>query len=348
MVSTKEVKRELSQRAERVTQPQFLNERVRPLVGLDSDEAGRWESRVIQLDGTGACTVELKLDGEQVAFGKLFPDDSGPAMYAKLQELRSAGFGAKQHYQSVEPLGFIAEYDMLLTRPALGPAVADHIGTNNVALTEGAMKAGKWLAKLHTLPIRIGAAKPLLESGELLPLARRIAKTVHRRSESLALLLEMIGELEKLAEESVEGLMVQSHGQYRPIHVFVNDSTVMVIDLDRSRPCDPARDIAEFLHRLRMTTFWRMGSVEGANAPTEAFLSAYISMVPGKSYLTNLRFHWARYVFHSLNNKLKKQDSAERDLDHTIAFYRSEFENVINGCFGLSAFDIARANGSSH
>ena len=146
----------------------------------------------------------------------------------------------------------------------------------------------------------------------------------------------MIQALEDLAGDTVEGLLVQSHGQYRPIHVFIGDATVTVIDLDRSRPCDPARDTAEFLHRLRMTTFWHTGSVEPADAPTQAFLAAYSSTIADSACLANLQFHWARYIFHSFNHKLKDTDSSDLEVDSIVQFYRSEFEQAINGRFSAS------------
>ena len=331
MVSTKDVKRTLSRRVEIVTQPQFLDMEVLPFLGMEDGAQGDWETHIIQLDGTGAATVEIKRDGRQMAFAKLFPDASGPQMYAKLKTLRAAGFGSGERYQAVEPLGFIPEYAMLLTKPAEGRAVSTHIGVDDEALVAGAREAGIWLAKLHRAPIHTGTPKPMLESGELLSLARRLAKMLCRRPEYLSLTLDMIQALEKLAAETEDGLRVQSHGQYRPIHVFISDASVTVIDLDRSRPCDPARDVAEFLHRMRMTMFWRTGAVEPADAATDAFLVAYRSAMAERPYLTNLRFHWARYIFHSLNRKLKGHDPSDLALDATVAFYRSEFDNVING-----------------
>jgi len=331
VVSTKDIKLTLSRRVEIVTQPQFLDVEVLPFLGMEDGAKGDWETHIIQLDGTGAATVEVKRDGQQRAFAKLFPDASGPQMYEKLKALRAAGFGPGERYQAVEPLGFIPEYAMLLTKPAEGPAVSTNIGVDDEALVAGAREAGVWLAKLHRSPLRTGPPKPLLESGELLSLARRLAKMLCRRPQYLSLALDMIQALEKLAAETEDGLRVQSHGQYRPIHVFISDASVTVIDLDRSRPCDPARDVAEFLHRMRMTMFWRTGAVEPADAATDAFLVAYRSAMAERPYLTNLRFHWARYIFHSLNRKLKGHDPSDLALDATVAFYRSEFDNVING-----------------
>jgi hypothetical protein len=328
--STRSVKLELSRRVEAVRRPEFLDARVRPLLGADG-RAGAWETRVVQLDGTGAATLEITLDRSQRVFAKLYPDDSGAHVYEKLKALRAAGFGAGERYQAVEPLGFLRECGMLLARAAEGPAVSTFIGTQPEALRAGSREAGAWLAKLHTSPLRIGAPRSLLDSGELLSLARRLAKTIRRQPRFLDLALEIIGVVEALAAETHEGVWVQSHGQYRPIHVFVGDAAITVIDLDRSRPCDPARDVAEFLHRLRMTHFWQTGSVAPAETATEEFLATYRKATGQPAYLANLRFHWARYIFHSLNRKLKGMDDNDAEADQTVAFYRSELERVVSG-----------------
>src|SRR5215216_983598 len=70
----------------------------------------------------------------------------------------------------------------------------------------------------------------------------------------------MIREMERMAEETVDGILVQGHGQYRPIHVFMGGSSVTVIDMDRSRPYDPAYDVVEFLVRMRKSVLKYAGS----------------------------------------------------------------------------------------
>ena len=81
------------------------------------------------------------------------------------------------------------------------------------------------------------------------------------------------------------------------------------------------------------------GSASAADAATEAFLTAYTAAV-GQTYLANLRFHWARYVFHSLNHKLlnhrpKDGNVGDLGMDSVVTFYRSEFEDAVQGRFGI-------------
>ena len=171
-----------------------------------------------------------------------------------------------------------------------------------------------------------------MASSELLSVARRLAKVMTRSPGHLGTADGMIREIE-MAEDTVDGILVQGHG-HRPIHVFIGGSSVTVIDMDRSRPYDPAYDVVEFLVRMRKSVLKYAGSVEPANAPTDAFLETYISAVLDRSHLSNLSFHWARFILHGLNGEMKDDESGDPEFDRTIA-YHSEFENVLEGRLGV-------------
>lgn len=335
-MSSKEIKQDLSRRIDVVNQPGFLDSRVRPHFPDARVNGSGWETRVLQLDGTGAATLEIGLGGRKV-FAKFYrPDDEGaPQIYEKLKALRAAGFGPGERYQVAEPLDVVPEYGMLLTKGAEGPAVSDFIGGDRDALVSGAVESARWLARLHSSPVRIGKPRSLAASSELLSVARRLAKVMTRSPGHLKTADGMIRRMEVMAEETVDGLLVQGHGQYRPIHVFVGGPAVTVIDMDRSRPYDPSYDVVEFLVRLRKSVLKREGSVEPADAPTRAFLEAYVSAVPDRSYLANLPFHWARFILHGLNGEMKEDRTGDPEFDRIIAFYHSEFESVLEGRFSV-------------
>ena len=213
---------------------------------------GDWETRVVQLDA--GATIEIGLGSQQKVFAKLYPDESGSLIYEKLKTLRAYGFGPGERHQAVEPLSFIP--NTTCSSPAAeGCQYPRTLGLMRGRCWPGAKGAAIWLAKLHSTPLRIGTPRALLDSGELLPLARRLAKTLCRRPQFLGLALEMIQALEDLAGQGPpwKGCWSKATANIGRF-IFIGDSSVTVIDLDRSRPGDPARDTAEFLHRLRMTT----------------------------------------------------------------------------------------------
>jgi hypothetical protein len=338
MSITRNVKEELKRRVATASEEGFLETRFRPLVEVANGEGNGnghgagWGVRVIQLDSTGAATVEIRRNGGRAVFAKFFPPGTeGKAIHDKLVALREAEFGAGSAYQVVEPLAWLPELDLLVCAEALGPSVAEVLASDDPAARLPAVReAATWLGRLHSTPLRIGKAHSLIVSTEILSLTRRLAKVAAEHPDYVPEALVRIERLEALALDTVDGLAVQSHGQYRPIHVFLGGDTTTVIDLDRSRPADPARDTAEFLHRLRRQLSGDGRPAEEVEAATVAFLDAYRAAVPDPgAWLANLRFHWARYVFHSMNRKLKKGDSPEDD--QAVDTYRADFEALVDG-----------------
>jgi hypothetical protein len=332
---SRQVKRGQVTRAETVCAPAFLDRFVRPHLGpAAAHGGGTWRTTVIQLDGSGAATVRISLDGCAPVYAKLFPFEDGPAVYAKLQALRAAGMGAGQRYQTVEPVAWHDEHRVLLCRAARGQALSELVAGDVDQLTAAAAEAGRWLGRLHGRALRIGTPASLLVTGELTSLAKRLAKVVVDHPDYLDVALGMLERLDGLSRDTVDGLQVQSHGQYRPIHVFLSPEVVTVIDLDRSVPGDPARDVAEFLHRLRLGVHSATGDIARADPPCAAFLAAYRESAPA-DHLANLPFHWARYVFHSLTRKVKTGEAGTgAPEDAVLGLYRSEFDRVAQGRAG--------------
>jgi hypothetical protein len=330
------VKQQQVSRAEQVCSPEFLEQHVRPHLGVDAPVAGgTWHTTVIQLDGTGAATVRVDLDGSRPVFAKLFPFDDGPAVFAKLQALRTSGLGAGQRYQVVEPLAWIGEEKVLLCRGALGSPISDLLAGDVDVLAAATAQAGHWLGRLHAADLRIGPPHSLLVTGELASLAKRLAKVSAAHPRYVRQATNMLAQLDALTYDTVDGLLAQSHGQFRPIHVFLSPDVVTVIDLDRSAPADPARDVAEFLHRLRLGVHTATGDISRADPACASFLAAYRESADGAEHLVNLRFHWARYVFHSLNGRVKDGESTYDDGGNAeFRLFVSEFDGIVSGRAG--------------
>jgi hypothetical protein len=321
-------------RAERVRTPEFLDHYVRPHLGPDAPAGGTWTTQVIQLDGSGAATVRAELDGGPPVFAKLFPFEDGPAVHAKLQALRGAGLGEGSPYQAVEPLAWYDEEKVLLCRGAPGRPLSDLLAADGQQLVAACARAGRWLAHLHGAALRVGAPQSLLVTGELTSLAKRLAKVAAGNPDYVDTALAMLERLDALTHDTADGVVAQSHGQYRPIHVFLSEQAVTVIDLDRSAPADPARDAAEFLHRLRIGVHDATGDVSRADPPSAAFLDAYRAETRGDP-LRNLRFHWARYILHSVNRSIKSGEADWRGGgDAEFRLYREEFDRVVEGRAG--------------
>ncbi|MBY9073989.1 hypothetical protein K1X13_04050 [Nocardioides sp. WL0053] len=330
--TSRRVKTEQLARMETICSTPYLERFVRPYLPAGTPDDGEWRTKTIQLDGSGAATVQICRDGAEPVFAKAFPFDDGPDVYAKLQVFRVTGFGAGQRYQTVEPLAWEEGQQVMLCRAAPGRAVSELIGGPVDALCDATAEAGRWLGSFHGSQIRVGAPQSLLVTGELTSLAKRLAKTTTQQPDYLPVALEMLAALDGLTYGTADGLLAQSHGQYRPIHVFTTPDTVTVIDLDRSAPADPARDVAEFLHHTRTSTYVATGDVHRADEPCSAFLAGYRETA-GEEPLTNLRFHWARYVLHSLSKQVKSGDIPPHTVEThpTYLRYRAEFDRIVDG-----------------
>ncbi len=329
---SRRVKVEQLARMETICSEPYLEDFVRPRLDADASTKGPWKTEVIQLDGSGAATVRIALDDGTPVYAKAFPYTDGPDVYAKLQVFRLTGFGEGRRYQTVEPLSWDADQKVMLCRAAPGRAVADLIGGPSAQLAAATAEAGRWLGTFHHADLRVGPPQSLLVTGELTSLAKRLSKTTAERPGYLRVGLEMLAALDELTYSSSDRAVTQTHGQYRPIHVFISPGTTTVIDLDRSAPGDPARDVAEFLHHLRSGTYVATGHAHRADEACRSFLAAYRE-VAGSESLTNLQFHWARYVMHSLSRQVKSGDvdSENVDRDPTYLRYRAEFDRIVDG-----------------
>jgi hypothetical protein len=326
---------DLAGRIEEVMRPEVVVSLLRAYVSPRLSAADV-QTRVVQFDGTGAATLQIDVEGHGGLYAKLFRDRTRAArVYEKIVGLRSAGLGAGARYQAVEPLAVAPNLGMMLTRAAEGVPVSDHIRTDDPALLDGVRHAAAWLARLHRATVRVGPPLPLLASGELLPLAGRLAKSLSRSPAYTGLAIDMVRTLEGVAEHTAEGLLVQTHGQYRPFHVFVDDSTVSVIDLDRTRPSDPSRDVAEFVSRMRAVAWKTTGAVAWVDGATDAFVRTYADEVGDRAYLTNFRFHWARQTLRSLSKQLKDMGTDGFDGHPKAGFARAEFQRAVAGSFGV-------------
>jgi aminoglycoside phosphotransferase (APT) family kinase protein len=162
-----------------------------------------------------------------------------------------------------------------------------------------------------------------------LKLSDRLAKAAAAHPEELRHLLDLLGKMEEVADRRRPVEPVQGHGQFRPIHVFLGAGGVTVIDLDRSGPGDPARDVAEFIHRLRSALGRDGGAGPHADALTTVFLREYADRAPGR--LGNLPFYHGFQVLVSLCRHMKRLDPDDPARPAMLDFYARELEAVTSG-----------------
>jgi aminoglycoside phosphotransferase (APT) family kinase protein len=206
-------------------------------------------------------------------------------------------------------------------------------GHASVDLVAGSREAAKWLTALHRSSLKTGSPDSDWDSLKLFRMARRLIKAVAAHPERLDTIRELLEMLEqRIAELPANRPFVFTHGRYHHDHVFLEADTTTVIDLDRCRPSDPAKDAAEFVRVLRLTAFKKGIDMDCAEEATKIFLGTYLSEIPEAA--ASLGLYWATFVFHSFLGGLKKGRAAgARSWEELTQFYLSEM---------MRAFQFAR------
>jgi hypothetical protein len=321
---------EYGRRIADISRPEFVAEHVLPWLPEHAQTGIRPEEvavATLQNDGTGPATVRYTIRGSTRLFAKLYTDDSGARVFGVLLSLWHDGFGAGGPYQVPEPLCVLERHNGLLMREATGQDLAAVLARDPQAGTRGVVAAARWLLALHGAPTRTGTAEQPWYM--FLKLSERLAKAAAAHPREVKRLLDFLGRIEELADRRRPVERVQGHGQFRPIHVFLGDPSVTVIDLDRSGPGDPARDLAEFVHRLRSALGRDGGARSVADALTATFLREYAARAPRR--LGNLPLYHGFNVLVSLCRHLKQLTPDDPARETVLDVYTREFEAATGG-----------------
>jgi aminoglycoside phosphotransferase (APT) family kinase protein len=314
-------------RIARITTPEFV---AGPLLGALPEFRGRrlepaaCRAHVVQNDGTGPATLFYDLKEAGRVFAKLYRDNSGQHAYRVLSTLWADGFGENSRYRVAQPLAFISDLNLMLARAAPGKELAS--ATTDEELVAGAREAARWLLQLHRSPVRLGEPRYPWEIYH--KLLHRLAKAAATRPDQVETLLEQADRLQELAQK-LRPQLVQAHGQFRHIHVFLAEDAVTVFDLDRCRPGDPARDVGEYIHRMRTKRYKASRGKSRAEQATRTLLEAYAAELPEN--LHNLAFYWGYHNLVSLWRFMKGTAPDHPDYSRLVDFYLSEFETALGG-----------------
>jgi hypothetical protein len=304
--------------AARLEREEFIRGTVWPLVGDGSDPPA------VDLERHRHGILEYRFRGGPRVFAKpLAKAGQGLAAYRLLREFWEHGFGDGE-YRVVEPIAYLDEHRTVLIGAAPGTCLRDLRTSDWPTWEDGLRKAARWLAALHASPLRLGPADD--STRRALHLARRITATAARRPELETLLVSLLEALEARTPAGASDPEVQTHGRYHDEHVYVTSEHVTVIDLDRASRGDRAKDVAEFLHRLRVDPSWARLDPETAERASAAFVDEYRRHSAAE--LSALEFYWSYSVLFTLvarAGRAERKDTADRE---GIAFYEAEFAAI--------------------
>lgn len=269
--------------------------------------------------------LEYRFAGGRRVFAKPFTDlDKAPAAYEIQRALWEGGFGTASEHRVPEPIAFRPGECVILMAPAPGEQVRELATGDWTTWADALEGAARWLAALHASSHRLGPHDDAARRAR--NLARRVAQTAARRPDVERLLTILLDELATQIPARPAKDKVQTHGRYHPQHVYVSPDCVTVIDADRATPGDAAKDVGEFLHRLRADAMSSGTGAEAADRASETFVHEYVRR--GGADLLGLAFYWSYSILFTLVARARRTSADDLDERGRIEFYEAEFAAV--------------------
>ncbi|MCI0747464.1 MAG: phosphotransferase [Verrucomicrobia subdivision 3 bacterium] len=229
------------------------------------------------------CTVVARTRTGVQVVAKLCPG-RGERAFANMQRVWKSSFGERRASPGLpQPLDYLPEPGVLITEYISGRPLAE--GTT-FSLTEG-RRAIELLAALHN-----SDAQP-----ESRRSSRGIVRSAHRKAERIAQLAPQFADAARAVTAAIEAARVSdselcpSHGDFSPRNVLVSADRFTLIDWDRFRFADPARDVAYFGISTWLARIRRGGLPD--RALLDQAVDVYEAARPAAHVRRQLRFHIA-------------------------------------------------------
>ncbi len=230
-------------------------------------------------------TVGLRTAAGTPAIGKLYPAGGGAEAARNMRALWESSFGERRDPPGMaRPIEYIDEAGVLVMEHLGGrPLVeldhqADEAFRNSVEL----------LASLH------GSGAVLTSVARTAP---RIVRSLRRKQARIAELAPGYAARYRAAVDAVEDAqpgdreLVCSHGDFSPRNVLAGRERYALMDWDRLKRADPARDVAHYGAWCWLRTLHGSGSYDWS--ALDRFVAAYESLRPGAALRKRLDFHVA-------------------------------------------------------
>jgi aminoglycoside phosphotransferase (APT) family kinase protein len=292
----------------------FVRGKVEPLIPELAGNGHRGGTATfVRAKATGRMTLRYEFAETAAVYAKAYYSNRlGLEAYEWLRKLWGDGFGSQSYYRVPQPLGYIAEESMLVMREVRGAAVSELAvkGTREQA-AEAMRVAARWLVRLHRSHLDGLDIEPACEQIEVLTTAALLAKVAAQFPERAPSLIDMVHQLRELAPSGSSSVKLTAlHGEYRPAHVFIEGDSVSVIDLDRIRLSDPAKDVSRFVHVLKKTCYEGGAGAVHACLLAREFVEEYRMGAPEN--LAHLAYFDALYSLKAFAKVVKITEAEEQ------------------------------------
>ena len=202
-------------------------------------------------------------------YAKTFASERGPDVYRKLRAIVDANpFGSA--VELPEPVGYVTRLKLLLQREVHGAPVRGVLLAGDQDL---AARIADGIHLLHAAPIELDRRHGL--ERELAVLHERIDRLTERDQARRCL-----SALESAAAGRFEWRWRPVHRDFYYDQVFVDGSTLGLLDLDDAAMSEPALDVSNFLAHLRLLALEEPSRCEGIAAAANAFRNRMRSLDP--------------------------------------------------------------------
>jgi aminoglycoside phosphotransferase len=208
--------------------------------------------------------------GSRRLIGIVSKSERVPHAFDALRRVWAAGMQPPASFTVVEPVLYLPERACMILEKAPGVLLWDAQKALAPALIDWTRLAGQWLSMLHNLQVDA-------------PVWRDHQPRVQRWSRELAdVAPQWDGRIRALAERALGMLqeereleLVPSHGDFHSGNLFISESRVTGIDLDKFARRDRAFDVAYYLAQTACMGYWEDGSFERTLGIRDCFLKSY-------------------------------------------------------------------------
>jgi Phosphotransferase enzyme family len=273
-------------------------------MGLPAAVRAALTARGYELDGSefltrrpDRLTVGLRTAAGAPAIGKLYPAGGGAVAFRNMCALWESAFGERRDPPGLaRPIEYIAEPEVL---------VMEHLGGRPLVeldhLTEDAFRNSvELLAALH-------GSGAVLDS--VPRTSARIVRSLRRKQARIAELAPEYALRYRAAVDAAEAAqpgdreLVPSHGDFSPRNVLAGRARYALIDWDRLKPADPARDVAHYGAWCWLRALHASGTHDWSTL--DRFVAAYESLRPGAALRERLDFHLAAALLRMVASRVE-------------------------------------------
>jgi hypothetical protein len=322
----------------------FVRLKVEPLIPELAGNGDRGGTATFaRAKASGRMTLRYEFAETGAVYAKAYYSNLlGLEAYQSLRKLWGDGFGSHSCYRVPQPLGYIAAESMLVMREVRGASVSDLAvkGTREQAL-EAMRVAARWLLRLHRSHADGLEVEPPCEQIEVLKTTSLLVKVAAQFSGRAPSLIEMVHQLRDLAPTASSPVKVTPlHGEYRPAHVLIEGDSVSVIDLDRIRLSDPAKDVSRFVHVLNKTCYEAGAGAVHAHLLAREFVEEYRMGAPEN--LAHLPYFNALYALKAFAKVVKFTKTQEKPPEACAAI--ESMERLYLDDFALATEQLTSGN----